>query len=203
MKKIKYLLFSIVLTTIMAVNMPNGGYQPGDTAQEFKLKNVDGNMLSLAEYANSKGCIVVFTCNHCPFSKLYEDRIIALDKKYKSLGFPVIAINSNDPVQYPDDSYDNMIKRSEEKGFTFPYLFDESQEIAKNYGAERTPHVFVLERAGVAFVVKYIGAIDNNSKEEASADQKYVENAVDELLNGSEVTVKTTKAVGCGIKWKE
>src|SRR4051812_48792394 len=111
-----------VLTAFMAVTAFSQGYSVGDYAKDFKLKNVDGKMVSLADYKDAKGFIVIFTCNHCPFAKAYEDRIIALDKKYAPKGYPVIAINPNDPSVAPDDSYDKMIERAKEKGFTFPYL---------------------------------------------------------------------------------
>ena len=176
-----------------------GGYVIGDTARDFSLKNVDGKMVTLAGQKDVKGYIVVFTCNHCPYAMAYEDRVIALHKKYASQGFPVIAINSNDKTMAPADSYDNMQKRVKEKSIPYAYLYDETQEIAKTYGATRTPHVFVLDEKRV---VRYIGAIDDNSEEPSEVKEKYVENAVDALLAGKEVPVKQTKAIGCGIKWK-
>jgi peroxiredoxin len=176
-----------------------GGYVIGDTARDFSLKNVDGKMVTLAGQKDVKGYIVVFTCNHCPYAMAYEERVIALHKKYASQGFPVIAINSNDKTIAPADSYDNMQKRVKEKSIPYAYLYDETQEIAKTYGATRTPHVFVLDENRV---VRYIGAIDDNSEEPSEVKEKYVENAVDALLAGKEVPVKQTKAIGCGIKWK-
>ena len=121
------------------------GYNIGDVATDFSLKNIDNSYVSLKDYPNAKGYIVIFTCNHCPFSVAYEDRIIALDKQFKTKGYPVIAINPNNPKSYPDDSFENMIVRAKEKGFTFPYLVDEGQKIYPQYGATKTPHVFVLE----------------------------------------------------------
>src|SRR5436853_324101 len=118
------------------------GYKPGDKARDFKLKNVDGKMVSLADYKDAKGFIVVFTCNHCPFAQAYEGRIIGLDKKYKDKGYPVVAINPNDKEREPSDSYENMISRAKEMKIPYPYLYDESQEIATAYGAARTPHVY-------------------------------------------------------------
>ncbi len=178
---------------------PGAGYVVGDTARDFSLKNVDGKMVSLAGIQNANGYIVVFTCNNCPYAMAYEDRVIALHKKYASLGFPVIAINSNDKIVAPADSYDNMKKRVKEKNIPYAYVYDETQEIAKTYGATRTPHVFVLDQNRV---VRYMGAIDDNSEEPSEVKEKYVENAVDALLMGNEVRVKQTKAIGCGIKWK-
>ncbi|WP_378186980.1 thioredoxin family protein [Aquimarina sp. W85] len=178
----------------------NQGYVIGDTATDFKLKNVDDNYVSLSNYPNAKGFIVIFTCNHCPYSVAYEDRIIALDKKYKTKGYPVIAINPNNPEAYPDDSFIKMKERANAKQFTFPYLFDEGQKIYPQYGATKTPHVYVLKKQDNVFKVKYIGAIDNNYKDAQKADQKYVEDAVDALLSDKDVPVKTTRAIGCSIK---
>ena len=175
----------------------------GDKAKDFKLKNVDGKMVSLADYKDAKGFIVVFTCNHCPFAKAYESRIIDLDKKYASKGYPVVAINPNDPAIESEDSYDNMVKRAKEKNYPFPYLFDETQENAMAYGATRTPHVYVLSRKGEEFIVEYIGAIDDNADDPSAVKTKYVENAVNELLAGKKVSTASTKAIGCTIKWKK
>lgn len=178
----------------------DGGYAVGDVATDFNLKNIDDNMVSLANYKDAKGFIVIFTCNHCPYSVAYEDRIIALDNMYKEKGYPVIAINPNNPKAYPDDSFDNMKVRAQEKGFTFPYLFDDGQVIYPQYGATKTPHVYILEKTTAGNVVRYIGAIDNNYKDASSASEKYVENAVNALLKGEKVPVEVTKAIGCSIK---
>jgi len=179
-----------------------GGYKVGDKATDFKLKNVDDNMVALADYKDAKGIILVFTCNHCPFAKKYESRIMDLDKKYKAKGFPVVAISPNDPVLEPTDSFENMQKRAKEKGYSFPYLIDETQNIAKAYGATKTPHVYVLEKQQDQYVVRYIGAIDDNHEDAAAVKEKYVENAVNNIIAGKPVTPETTKAIGCGIKWK-
>ncbi|MCO6176078.1 thioredoxin family protein [Flavobacterium sp. NRK F10] len=201
MKTIKFVLTALVLVTTFAfTEKPVEGYKVGDVATDFKLKNVDGKMVSLKDYKDAKGYIVIFTCNHCPFAKAYEDRIIALDKKYKKLGYPVIAINPNNPEVQPDDSYDLMKVRAKEKGFTFPYLFDEGQKIYPQYGATKTPHVFVLQKTVKGNVVKYIGAIDDNHTDAEAVKVKYVENAVDALLKGQEVKTDFTKAIGCSIK---
>jgi peroxiredoxin len=176
------------------------GYKPGDVATDFKLKNVDGKFVSLADYSKAKGYIVVFTCNHCPYAVAYEDRIIALDKKYASKGYPVIAINPNDPAAQPKDSYQAMQVRAKEKAFSFPYLFDDGQKIYPQYGATKTPHVFVLNKEKGKNVVRYIGAIDNNYADAADVSERYVEAAVDALLAGKEVKQTTTAAIGCSIK---
>lgn len=201
MKTIKFVLTALVLVITFAfTEKPVEGYKVGDAATDFKLKNIDGKMVSLKDYKDAKGYIVIFTCNHCPFAKAYEDRIIALDKKYKKLGYPVIAINPNNPEVQPDDSFDLMKVRAKEKGFTFPYLFDEGQKIYPQYGATKTPHVFVLQKTVKGNIVKYIGAIDDNHSDEEAVKVKYVENAVDALLKGKEIEVNSTKAIGCSIK---
>lgn len=181
------------------------GYKVGDFAKDFELKNIDGTTLSMGQikYSSMKGFIVVFTCNHCPFSQKYESRIIDLNKKYESLGYPVIAINPNDPEREPEDSFENMKARAKEKGYNFPYLVDENQQIAYAYGAQKTPHVYVLKKESGKLKVAYIGAIDDNVKSPADVKEKYVEMAVDELLAGKSVTKSNTKAIGCTIKWKQ
>jgi peroxiredoxin len=158
-------------------------------------------MVSLKSVKDAtKGYIVVFTCNHCPYAQAYEDRVIALDAKYKKLGYPVVAINPNNPEKQKDDSFAKMQERAKEKKFAFPYLLDEGQKIYPQYGATKTPHVYVLQKTAKGNVVKYIGAIDDNYEDAAAVKQKYVENAVDALLKGKDVTVKETKAIGCSIK---
>jgi peroxiredoxin len=200
MKKISLTIIALVISVAYVFA---GGYRPGDKAADFTLKNIDGSMISMADYEDAKGFILIFTCNHCPYSVKYEDRIIALDKKYRELGYPVIAINPNDPAKQPQDSYPLMQERARSKGFTFPYLFDESQETARTYGATRTPHVFLLHKEEGDLLVKYIGAIDNNVKSEQLAGTKYVEDAIASLAEGRDPDPAFTKAVGCTIKWKE
>ncbi len=182
---------------------PDGGYKVGDIATDFSLLNVTGSKISLGDNKVAQGFIVVFTCNHCPFSVKYEDRINELNKKYAAKGYPVVAINSNDAAQYAEDSYDNMIIRAKEKNFSFPYLHDETQAIAKSYGATRTPHVYIVQKEKDNLIVKYIGAIDDNADDAAAVKHKYVENAVDALLAAKPINPDFTKAIGCSIKWKK
>ncbi|HLA56672.1 MAG TPA: thioredoxin family protein [Flavobacterium sp.] len=200
MGKFRILAAAVVAIVISAFTAPVNGYKVGDIATDFSLKNIDGKVVSLKDYKDAKGFIVIFTCNHCPFAKAYEDRIIALDKKYSKAGYPVIAINPNNPALEKADSYELMKVRAKEKGFTFPYLFDDGQKIFPQYGATKTPHVYLLQKTAKGNEVKYIGAIDDNYEDAAAVKQKYVENAVDALLNNKEVPVKETKAIGCGIK---
>lgn len=192
-------LFAIALLLI-STSVFSQGYQVGDKATDFTLKNIDDQMVSLSDYTEAKGFIVVFTCNHCPYAVKYEDRIIALDKQFKAKGFPVIAINPNDPVVVPEDSFEEMKKRALEKGFTFPYLFDAGQKVYPQYGATKTPHIFILAKEKKDLIVKYIGAIDDNYKNADDVKIKYVENAVNSLISGDEIVVTHTKAIGCSIK---
>jgi peroxiredoxin len=184
-------------------DVPATGYKVGDKAIDFHLKNINDKEVSLSDFGSAKGFIVIFTCNHCPYAVAYEDRIVALDKKYAPLGYPVIAINPNDEVAYPDDSFENMKVRAKNKNFTFPYLRDESQQIAKTYGATKTPHVYLLKKDGKDLKVEYIGAIDDNSQDASAVKEKYVETAIDHLLKGEEIKTTSTKAIGCSIKWKK
>jgi peroxiredoxin len=198
MKK-KMVLFISLLCSIVVFA---GGYKVGDKAIGFTLKNVDGTMVSTSDYPDAKGFIVIFTCNHCPYSVAYEDRIIELDQKYKKMGYPVIAINPNDPDVQPEDSFEKMVVRAREKGFTFPYLFDEGQKVYPVYGATRTPHVYLLNREGNDLIVKYIGAIDNNHTDAGKVSEKYLEDAIVAVMNGGSPSPDFTRAIGCTIKKK-
>jgi peroxiredoxin len=198
MKIIYTLLFFVSSIFANAINSGNG-YAPGDKATDFKLKSVDGKMYSMSDYKDAKGFIIVFTCNHCPFAKKYEDRINDLAKRYKSKGYILLAINPNDPTELPEDSYDLMKVRAKEKGFVFPYLFDDGQKIYPQYGATKTPHVFLLDKNQV---VKYIGAIDDNVDDAKAVKVKYLENAIAALEQGKTPSPQITKAIGCSIKAK-
>lgn len=186
--------------TLKTSNSMDSGYAIGDIAEDFSLKNIDGNMVSLSDYKDAKGFIVTFTCNTCPYAVMYEDRIVALDKKYAELGYPVIAIMPNNTDVKPDDNLEAMKVRAAEKGFTFPYLIDKKQEVYPKFGATKTPHVFVLQKTKQGNEVKYIGAIDDNYKDASAVTTRYVENAVDALLNGKDIKETETRAIGCGIK---
>ena len=176
------------------------GLKIGDTADDFNLKNVNGDMVSLSGIEGAKGYIVTFTCNTCPYAVEYEDRIINLHKKYAPIGYPVIAINPNDPEVKKGDSFSAMQVRAEEKSFPFEYVFDEGQKVFPKYGATKTPHVFLLNKD---LVVKYIGAIDDNHEDANLVKVKYVEDAISALEAGNDPDPSTTKAVGCGIKSKK
>jgi peroxiredoxin len=192
------IVFLALAICSMAFAPVKNGYEVGDTAADFSLKNVDGKKMSLADFKTVKGYIVVFDCNTCPISQAYNSRIIALNKKYAPMGFPVIAINPNDAGVSPGDSFDNMVTYAKKKGYEHPYLADETQDVTRAFGATNTPHVYILSKERK---VLYIGAIDN-STDEQSVSKKYVESAMDEILGGKAITTPKTKAVGCTVKWK-
>ena len=191
------------LLLMVAASPVRLGYEVGDAVADFKLKNTDGKTVALSDYRNAKGVIVIFDCITCPYSKAYNNRIIALNKKYASQNFPVVAIQPNDPEVSPGDSFDEMIKHAKKNNYDFPFLFDESQGVTKNFGATNTPHVFLLVKDGSGFKVAYIGAIDDNAKDASAVTKKYVEDAVDAVLANKPVPSTKTKAMGCTIKWKE
>ncbi|WP_410221337.1 thioredoxin family protein [Pedobacter sp.] len=199
----RLVMLCMAMIGFMSVKAQNTGYQLGDLAADFKLKNVNEKMISLADYKDAKGYIVVFTCNTCPVSKAYEDRIEGLHKMFAQKGYPVVAINTNDPVVSPGDSFDKMQERAKNKKFTFAYLEDPNHIYTKKYGANKTPHVFVLQKTAKGNEVAYIGAIDNDQEMENSGRDNYVQNAVNQLLKGEKPTVGFTKAIGCSIKWKK
>jgi peroxiredoxin len=200
--KTALIIISVLFMTPMIDREEITGYNIGDYATDFKLKNVDGEMVSLSDFPEAKGYIISFTCNSCPYSVLYEQRIIDLDNKYASKGYPVIAINPNDPAKDSDDSFEKMVERASQKNYPFPYLVDETQATTRAYGATNTPHMYVLQKDNDKHKVMYIGTIDNNPKNPGKVTKFYIDDAMSELLSGQEVKVSKTKAVGCGIKWK-
>ena len=177
-----------------------------DTLQvvnDFSLKNIDGKMVSLKNYKDAKGFIIVFTCNHCPFAKLYPERLNQLNLKYKTLGVPLIAISSTDTIMYVDDTYPKMVKKAKREKFNFPYLFDGDQSVAKNFSAQKTPHAYVVWKENGKWVVKYDGAIDDNGNDPDKVSKHYVADAVDSLLLNKPVALRQTKSIGCQILFRK
>lgn len=165
----------------------------------FQLPATDGTTISLEDFRGKAGVLVVFTCNHCPYAVAYEQRLIDLTSKYADQGVAVVAISSNNVETHPQDGFDAMKLRAQQRGFNFPYMYDESQQVALNYGAQRTPHVFLLN--GDLQMV-YSGAIDDNYERPEAVQDRFVENAIDALLAGNAQPVASTTPVGCSIKWK-
>lgn len=202
MKKIIY-FSGIVLVCILAISMTSIStetYQVGDVVSDFALKGVDDQTLGLEEYMGNGGVILVFTCNTCPYAQLYEDRLIDLHNTFVSLGFPVMAINPNDPISKPGDGFEQMKKRASDKSFPFPYLFDAEQIVFPKFGATRTPEIFLLDANRM---LRYTGAIDDNPQNAGSVQKAYVRSAIEAIQNGQDPEPAKTKAVGCGIKVKK
>ena len=174
------------------------GYQIGDTAADFSLSGTDGERHSIATDGGERGTVVVFTCNHCPYSVAYEDRLVALDAALAARGYGLIAINPNDPELKLADGLAAMKVRAAEKGFGFPYLVDEGQEVYPVWGATRTPHFFLVDAERV---VRYIGALDNNTDADR-VTTNYLEDALAAIEAGEAPEPAVTKAIGCSIKAK-
>lgn len=202
LKILAVLAFLIIISAFAAINFHlfQDEYQVGDVAADFSLKNIDGEMVSLADRTDAKGFIVVFTCNTCPFAQANEKRIIALDAKFDTQGYPVIAINPNDPEVKAGESLAAMQTIAKEHGYTFPYLADDHQEVFPEFGAKKTPTVFVLQKQNDELIVKYKGAIDDSARDEAAVNKRFVEDAVEALLAGKTIKTNNTKAIGCAIK---
>lgn len=188
------------LLTIFPFGPTNPGLKIGDIAPDFQLKSTSGKMVTLKDYKNVKGYIVVFTCNTCPYAQAYEQRIIDLHNKMAPMGWPVVAIMPNDPSVQPGDGFDKMMERAKEKKYPFEYLLDDGQKVFPAYGAVRTPHVFLLDKDRK---VRYIGGVDDNSEDETLITRRYVEEAIAAVEKGVEPEPNLTKAVGCMIKVKK
>ena len=171
----------------------------GDKAISFNLPGIDGANHVLAEYSGKNAVAVIFSCNHCPYVRAWEDRMVQIQADYAPKGVQLVAINANDAVKYPEDSFEKMKERAKEKHFNFPYLRDEKQEVARAYGAERTPEVFLFDKAGT---LRYHGVIDDNYDSPNAVKAKYLRDAMDSVLSGKQPATTDTKPVGCSIKWK-
>lgn len=171
----------------------------GDSLISASLPGVDDKTHSLEGFAEKNVLAVIFSCNHCPYVQAWEDRMIQIQEDYADKGVQLVAINSNDPAKYPSDSFPEMKIRSSSKSFNFPYLYDESQEVAHSYGATRTPEVFLFDKARV---LRYHGAIDDNYDDPDAVQEHYLRNTIDAILEGRELAKAQTPPVGCTIKWK-
>ena len=171
----------------------------GDKAIPFALPGVDDREHALADYADKEVLVVVFSCNHCPYVLAWEDRMIQIQADYASRSVQFIAIGANDAQKYPADSFPSMKEHARQKGFNFPYLRDETQEVARFYGAERTPEFFVFDNRGV---LRYHGALDDNYDDPNGVNSRYLRDALEAVLAGDALAVVETPPVGCTIKWK-
>lgn len=171
----------------------------GDEAPEFSLPATDGKTYSLADFGGKAALVIVFSCNHCPYVRAYEDRLLEIQRDYTAQGVQLVAINSNDDDHYPEDNLAEMVKRANEKHFTFPYLRDATQEVARAYGATHTPQLFVFDHGRR---LRYQGKIDDNWQRPESVTRRYLRDALNAMLDGRAPAESTTFAVGCTIKWK-
>ncbi len=204
MLKIIYSFFiaSIVTLSFGFKNVEPNKSMLGKEIKNFNLKNVDGKFVSLNDYKNAKGFVIMFTCNHCPFAKLYSNRMNQLNKKYEVLGVPLLAINSMDTLLYEDETFDQMQLKSKNNQFSFPYLFDETQSVGRQFNAEHTPQVFVIWKEKEKWIVKYAGAFDNNGEHPEKANP-FVANAIDDLLVNKPVKNPVTESFGCRIYYRK
>jgi len=171
----------------------------GDPAPAFSLPGTDGLTHSLDRLSDKPVLVVVFSCNHCPYVQAYEDRLVAVQRDYAGRGVQLIAINSNDDVHYPEDSFERMAERAKVRGFNFLYLRDASQEVARAYGATHTPQLFVFDRDRK---LRYTGKIDDNWQNPQTVTRRFLRDAIDALLAGRAPAEPQTHAIGCTIKWK-
>ena len=172
---------------------------PPQTAPDFTLPGTDGKTHSLADYADKPILVLVQSCNHCPYVQAYEDRIIALQSEFADRGVKVVAINSNDTVSYPADSFDRMVERAQLKNFNFDYLHDKSQAVARALGAQRTPEVFVYDGPRR---LRYHGGIDDSWDNARAVTRRPLHDAITALLEGRDPAPASTPAVGCTVKWR-
>jgi len=172
----------------------------GSQAPDFNLIGVDGKNYSIKSFSDKQALIVIFSCNHCPYVQAYEGRIKQIQNDYRDRGVEVVAINSNEDKGYPEDSFENMKKRSNEQKFNFPYLRDEDQTVARAYDATHTPEIFLFDKEKK---LAFHGKIDDNWQEPSKVQNHYLRNALDELLAGKEISVPETFTIGCTIKWKK
>ena len=171
----------------------------GSNAPRFDLPNIDGKRYSLNSLNDKKALIIIFSCNHCPYVQAYEGRIKRIQNEYKDKGVTVVAINSNEDKNYPDDSFENMKKRAAEQKFNFLYLRDEDQSVARAYDATHTPEIFLFDKERK---LAFHGKIDDNWQEPNKVQNHYLKNALNELLEGKKISVPETFTIGCTIKWK-
>ena len=200
--------FSILIISLLAMlslgfnNIEPNKSMLGKQINNFNLKNIDGKFVSLNEYKKAKGFVIMFTCNHCPFAKLYSSRMNQLNKKYAALDIPMLAINSMDSLLYEEETFDEMRLKAKTDKFNFPYLFDETQAVGKQFNAEHTPQIFVIWKVNEKWIVKYSGAFDDDGKHPEKA-KPYVANAIDDLLANKPVRNPETQSFGCRIYYRK
>jgi len=194
-----YITLLLALLTV-SVSAQVKTLTPGMIAPDISLKNVDGKTAGFSSYPNAKGYIIVFTCNTCPYAKGYEQRIVELNTKYASQGYPVIAVNPNDPAVSAGDSFEKMQELAKAKKYAFPYLFDAGQKVTDAYGATKTPHLFLAKKSDKGLVIEYTGAIDDDPEGTNPTRSYFMDDALKAVMAGKTPTVTTSKAIGCTVK---
>jgi hypothetical protein len=189
----------VVLAAALAVAPAALAIEIGDALPSggAAMKNVDGKEVTLAGQIGPKGLLVVFSCNHCPWVQRWESRIVELGNTYSAKGFGVVAVNANDPDEYPDDSFEAMRSRAQEKGYSFSYVVDATSDVARSFGASKTPEAFLFNAQGK---LVYTGTIDDNAKDPAAVTAAYLKDALEAVAGGKPVATAKTKALGCSIK---
>jgi peroxiredoxin len=200
-KSIRALSVAVLVLITVAGARPAFALALGEAppTSDVGMKNVDGKVLTIADVKGAKGTLVLFTCNHCPWVKAWESRMVKVAADAKKRGIGVIAINSNDPQGYPEDSYDNMVKRAKDKGYGFPYVVDATSDVARAFGATHTPEAFLFDAQGK---LVYHGAIDDNARQPKQVKSRWLADAVSAVASGKAVPVAETKSLGCSIKFR-
>jgi hypothetical protein len=195
------LAFAAATASVAAANPENSTLAIGDAApmRETRMKSVDGRELSIAEAAGKKGTLVIVICNHCPWVKAWQGRIASVGNDALKKGIGVIAVNPNDPAEYPEDDFDHMKKQSAKAVFKFPYVVDATSDVSRAFGATRTPEAFLFDAEGK---LVYHGAVDDNARQEKAVENPWLRQAVDAVANGRAVPVAETKAFGCSVKFR-
>lgn len=196
------LLLSSLALLLAAPLARAGGIALGDAAPmtDVKMKNVDGKEVTIESVRGKNGTLVVFSCNACPWVKAWETRIVELGNSYAKKGVGVIVVNSNDPAQVAEDGYDAMVARARQRKMAFPYVVDATSELARAFGATRTPEAFLFDRSGK---LVYHGTVDDNAREPEKVTARYLKDALDAVVAGKDVAVAETKALGCSIKFRK
>lgn len=209
MKRYKFTIGATVLALVLAAGFAiNNRAEANDVLKlgakapmaDVKMKSVDGKDYTIAGVKGENGTLVMFSCNHCPWVIAWEDRIAEIGNAYQKKGFGVIVINPNDPGVKGEDSYEEMVQRAKEKGFEFPYVVDATSDVARAFGATRTPEVFLFDTAGK---LVYHGAIDDNARNPEAIEKHYLKDALNAMVAGKAIPTAQTKALGCTIKWRK
>jgi peroxiredoxin len=213
MKKVLFvLLASSVLGAGVFVAGTLAGAQPRQARSEplaigarapstnVRMRNVDGTEVTIGGVRGERGTLVVFTCNHCPYAKAWEGRLTVLGNRFRGRGIGVVAVNSNDPSEHEEDGFEQMQARARTLGIQFPYVVDATSNVARAYGATRTPEVFLFDSE---LRLVYRGAIDDNAYEADEVQARYLEDALTSLVEGRPIATPTTRSVGCTIKFRD